>query len=284
MFHRVRVLHSLGFTVQVLESSILGYTTVYHQQRGGNGSLWLLRAACVFWTTMPHIFIVEDEVNVASALTLMLHSNGFTTTIAATGRRALDILSTAAPFDLALLDLQLGDPLCNGLVVCQAIRRRPTYLPVIMLTVHDSPDDKVLGLDVGADDYITKPYHERELLARIRAALRANALRAPATPAPALVIDDYLQIDPHARTVFCAGQRIDLSRRQYDLLLYLVLHAGQPWGRQTLLDRVWGEDFIGTDRTVDKHIAELRQKLEPNPAEPCYVLTEHGFGYRFRSW
>ena len=233
---------------------------------------------------MAHIFIVEDEVNVASALTLMLQSQGFTTMVAASGRQALDILTTDVAFDLALLDLQLGDPLCNGLVICQALRRRSTYVPVIILTVHDSPDDKILGLDVGADDYVTKPYHDRELLARIRATVRASALRSTTPIAPRLIIDDYLQIDPQSRSVYRAGTVVELSRRPYELLLYLVLNAGRPWGRQTLLNRVWGEDFIGTDRTVDKHIAELRQKLEPTPTDPTYILTEHGFGYRFRAW
>ncbi|MEM8533370.1 MAG: response regulator transcription factor [Chloroflexota bacterium] len=233
---------------------------------------------------MTHILIVDDEPNVASALSLLLQSAQYETTVVHSGRMALDTLATPTAFDLVLLDLNLGDPLINGLMVCREIRLRPVYLPVIILTVHDSADEKVMGLDLGADDYITKPYNDRELLARIRAALRTVAARTPSHTDSILRIDNYLEIDSQRRKVYLTGEEVELTRRQFDLLLYLVLNPDRPWGRQTLLSRVWGEDFVGIDRTVDRHISDLRQKLEPDPNNPIYILTEHGFGYRFRQW
>lgn len=233
---------------------------------------------------MTHILIVDDEPNVASALSLLLQSAHYVTTVVHSGRTALDTLATSMVFDLVLLDLNLGDPLINGLMVCREIRLRSVYLPVIMLTIHDSADEKVMGLDFGADDYITKPYNDRELLARIRATLRTVAVRTLSHNESILHIDDYLEIDSQRRKVYRAGEEVELTRRQFDLLLYLVLNPDRPWGRQTLLSRVWGEDFVGVDRTVDRHISDLRQKLEPDPNNPIYILTEHGFGYRFRQW
>lgn len=233
---------------------------------------------------MPHLLIVDDEVNVASALDLLLRREGYETTIATTPSIARTYLQGDPPFDLVLLDLNLGDPLVNGLVICQEIRRLPRYLPVIMVTVADSDDAKVLGLDLGADDYMTKPYNERELLARIRATLRTVATTRAPQDTPPLRIDHALQIDTLRRRVYLHGQEVELTRRQYDLLIFLALNPGRPWGRQTLLDKVWGDTFDGVDRTVDKHISELRQKIEPDPNAPYYIVTEHGFGYRFRHW
>lgn len=171
-----------------------------------------------------------------------------------------------------------------GLAVCRAIRSLPTYTPVIMLTIRDGTTDKIVGLEVGADDYITKPYDERELLARIRATFRmVAAARAGTTPAP-LVIDATLTVDPQRRKVLRNNVEVTLTPREFDLLVYLASHAGQPFGREMLLDQVWGWDAVVDTRTVDKHIAELRRKLETDPANPRYILTVRGVGYAFREW
>jgi DNA-binding response OmpR family regulator len=232
---------------------------------------------------MLRVLIVDDEPNLASSLELLLRREGYATTIAPNGTRALAALAEAA-FDLVLLDVNLGDPLLDGLSVCRAIRQRPSYVPVIMLTVRDDTIDKVVGLEVGADDYMTKPYDERELLARVRATLRTvTAAKGGAQPA-LLRIDDQLQIDPQRRRVLRDGAEVVLTPREFELLLYLATNAGRTFGRAMLLDQVWGWDYAGDTRTVDKHIAELRRKLEADPANPHYLLTVRGVGYTFREW
>jgi DNA-binding response OmpR family regulator len=241
------------------------------------------RHEAVTLAPMAHILIVDDEPSVASSLGLLLERTGYRTTWAADGRTALELLQSRN-FDLVLLDVNLGDPLLDGLAVCRAIRALPGYTPVIMLTVRDGTTDKVIGLEVGADDYITKPYDERELLARIRATFRmVAAARAGAATTP-LVIDRWLTIDPHRRRVLRDGAEVVLTPREFDLLVYLASHAGQAFGREMLLDQVWGWDVAVDTRTVDRHIAELRRKLEPDPSNPRYILTVRGVGYAFREW
>lgn len=230
-----------------------------------------------------HLLIVDDEPNIASSLSLLLQKAGYEATAANSAQEALRLLAEQR-FDLALLDLNLGDPVMDGLALCREIRLRPDYIPIIMLTVRDSQADKVIGLEVGADDYITKPFDERELLARIRATLRIVAI-ASRSKAPAhLSIDHRLQIDPNRRRVTVAGKDVELTPREYDLLLYLATNAGRPFGRSMLLDQVWGWDYEGDTRTVDKHVAELRRKIEEDQAAPAYILTVRGVGYAFRDW
>lgn len=232
---------------------------------------------------MPHILIVEDEPNVASSIELLLQRAGYQTTVAHDGPAAMAAVRMAT-FDLVLLDLNLGDPLLDGLAVCREIRALADYMPIIMLTVRDSSADKVIGLEVGADDYVTKPFDERELLARIRSTLRTVAAASKSRrPAP-LTIDHRLQIDGQRRRVYRDGVEVALTPREFDLLLYLATNAGRPFGRSMLLDQVWGWDYTGDTRTVDKHIAELRRKLEDDPAVPHYILTVRGVGYTFREW
>lgn len=232
---------------------------------------------------MPQILIVDDEPNVASSLALLLQRAGYQTVIAHDGRAALDSLSTQS-FDLVLLDLNLGDPLLDGLGVCRAIRARPDYLPIIMVTVRDSSLDKVIGLEVGADDYLTKPFDERELLARIRSTLRTIAAASQNRQTTLLLIDERLRIDARRRRVYRDGAEVVLAPREFDLLLYLATNAGRPFGRAMLLDQVWGWDYAGDTRTVDKHVAELRRKIEVDPSNPSYILTVRGVGYAFRDW
>lgn len=232
---------------------------------------------------MPQLLIVDDEPNVASSLVLLLERAGYRTTVAGDGNAALETLAGGG-FDLVLLDLNLGDPVLDGLAVCREIRALPGYLPVIMLTVRDDAADKVIGLEVGADDYITKPFNERELLARIRSTLRTVAAASRSRQPASMLIDERLEIDPQRRRVLRDKQEVPLAPREFDLLLYLATNAGRPFGRSMLLDQVWGWDYAGDTRTVDKHIAELRRKLEDDPAEPRYILTVRGVGYSFRDW
>lgn len=232
---------------------------------------------------MPNILIVDDELNVASSLALALQRAGYQTQVAHDGRSALDKVGGES-FDLVLLDLNLGDPLLDGLAVCRGIRALPGYVPVIMLTVRDSSTDKVIGLEVGADDYVTKPYDERELLARIRATLRTVASSGASRSSALLVVDNRLHIDPAKRKVYRDAAEVPLTPREFDLLLHMATNAGRAFGRSMLLDQVWGWDYAGDTRTVDKHIAELRRKLEDNPSDPSYVLTVRGVGYSFRDW
>ncbi|MCU0492567.1 MAG: response regulator transcription factor [Chloroflexaceae bacterium] len=232
---------------------------------------------------MIQLLIVDDEPNVASSLALLLQRAGYQTCTAASGQAALALLQTQE-FDLALVDINLGDPLLDGLALCREMRSRPAYLPVIMLTARDSATDKVLGLEIGADDYITKPFDERELLARIRATLRTVAAASKGRQAAVLPIDAHMQIDSQRRRVYRNGTEVPLTHREFDLLLYLATNAGRPFGREMLLDQVWGWDFAGDTRTVDKHVAELRRKLEDDPANPRYILTVRGVGYTFREW
>ena len=232
---------------------------------------------------MTRILIVDDEPNVASSLALLLQQAGYETASAYTGRAALEVIEQTH-IDLVLLDLNLGDPLFDGLAVCREIRTRQTYVPIIILTVRGDAADKVIGLEMGADDYMTKPPDERELLARIRSTLRTVAAANQSHRSTTLNIDQRLQIDAQRRRVIRDRAEVILTPREFDLLLYLATNAGRPFGRAMLLDQVWGWDYAGDTRTVDKHIAELRRKLEDDPANPRYVLTVRGVGYSFVDW
>lgn len=235
---------------------------------------------------MAHLLIVEDDLNVASALKALLVRIGYQTTVVNDSHLVMSQLDEQS-FDLILLDLNLGDPLLDGLALCRAIRSRPNYLPIIMVTVRDSTVDKVVGLEMGADDYLVKPFEEQELIARIRSTLRtvqAAGRTQQADKQAVLQIDQRLTIDPHRHRVYRDNEEILLTPREFELLLYLATNAGRPFGRSMLLDQVWGWDYAGDTRTVDKHIAELRRKLEDDPANPQYILTLHGVGYSFRDW
>ena len=235
---------------------------------------------------MLHLLLVEDDVNVASALNVLLVRIGYQTTVVHESQRVIPLLEEQA-FDLILLDLNLGDPLLDGLALCRMIRSRPDYIPVIMLTVRDSTADKVIGLEMGADDYLVKPFEEQELLARIRSTLRTvqAAGRTPKADKQAILqIDQRLKIDSYRHRVYLGNEEVVLTPREFELLLYLATNAGRPFGRSMLLEQVWGWDYAGDTRTVDKHIAELRRKLEDDPTSPKYILTLHGIGYSFQDW
>jgi DNA-binding response OmpR family regulator len=195
-----------------------------------------------------------------------------------TGEEALSHIE-ASPPDLVLLDLMLpGD--VDGLRVCQAIRQSATYIPVIMVTAKDEDVDKVVGLEMGADDYITKPFNARVLLARVRAVLRLVRNRSRADRRDLLRIGP-LEIDLAGREAEMEDQPLSLTPTEFDLLVALARNRGRVLGRETLLQQVWGYDYLGDSRTVDVHVQRLRSKLEPTPSTPRYLLTVHGIGYKF---
>lgn len=222
------------------------------------------------------ILIVEDDPAIAAFVQTALEREGYRVDAAASGEDALARLDRLSP-DLILLDRML--PGMDGLQVCQAIRRRPVYIPIIMLTVKDEEVDKIVGLEVGADDYITKPFKVRELLARVRAILRlANR---PAGAAPPRVRFGDLEIDPEGRTVTLGGDPVNLTPKEFDLLHLLASHPGRVFGRDMLLERLWGYNTEVETRTVDVHIQRLREKIDPDPNMPRFLVTVRNIGYKF---
>jgi two-component system alkaline phosphatase synthesis response regulator PhoP len=228
-------------------------------------------------TVHERILIVEDEEAIAAFVQTAFERDGFITEWVADGTSALATLDSFRP-DLILLDLVLPD--IDGLQVCQAIRARKQYVPVIMLTARDDDVDKIVGLEVGADDYITKPFNARELVARVRAVLRL-VQRSTGRLTTDRLRFSHLEIDLRGRQIFKAGQPVDLTPKEFDLLVLLARHPGQVFGRDTLLERVWGYDFVGDSRTVDVHVGRLRRKLEEDPGQPRYLLTVRSIGYKF---
>jgi DNA-binding response OmpR family regulator len=223
------------------------------------------------------ILIVEDEKAIAAFVQTALERDGFDVKWVGDGADALATLDSFQP-DLVLLDLAL--PSVDGLQVCQAIRAREQYVPIIMLTARADDVDKIIGLEVGADDYVTKPFNARELMARVRAMLRLVRRSAGRRPEDRLRFG-HLEIDLNGRQVFRAGRAVNLTPKEFDLLAVLVRNPGRVFGRDTLLEQVWGYDFPGDSRTVDVHVQRLRRKLEENPHEPRYLLTVHSIGYKF---
>lgn len=224
----------------------------------------------------PKILLVEDEPGLVLTLTDRLSSEDYDVETASDGEAGLE-RALASEHDLIILDVML--PRKNGLDVCRDLRQKNIQTPILMLTARGQVTDKVVGLKLGADDYVTKPFELIELLARIEALLR----RAPAASVTAP--DTYhfgpVRIDFRRAEVDREGQQVDLSSLEFKLLHYLIEHRGTVISRDTLLDEVWGYDAMPSTRTVDVHVAWLRQKLEPNPRHPQFILTVHGLGYKF---
>lgn len=219
------------------------------------------------------VLVVEDEPQIADIVRQYLEKDGYRVVVSADGARAAEEFSRLRP-DLVLLDLML--PGLDGYEVCRRIRAQGTT-PVIMLTARDEEADKLVGLELGADDYITKPFSPREVVARVRAVLRrARGSEPPAEPIR--VLD--LEIDPVRFEARRAGTVLSLTPTEFKLLLTLARHPGRAFTRLQLIDQVQGYAFEGYERTVDAHVKNLRQKLEPDPRRPRYVLTVHGVGYR----
>ena len=224
---------------------------------------------------MTRILVVEDEESFRDALSYMLRKEGFEVVLADTGPAALEEFDRHGA-DLVLLDLML--PGLSGTEVCRALRAR-SNVPVIMLTAKDSEVDKVVGLELGADDYVTKPYSTRELLARIRAVLRRRGEPEDLTPATVEAGPVRLDVDRHVVSV--AGEEVAMPLKEFELLELLLRNAGRVLTRGQLIDRVWGSDYVGDTKTLDVHVKRLRAKVEPEPAAPRHIVTVRGLGYKF---
>jgi two-component system response regulator RegX3 len=226
---------------------------------------------------MTRVLIVEDEESMAEPLAFLLRKEGFSTEIAATGSDALDVFDRSGA-DIVLLDLML--PGMSGTEVCRQLRVRGS-VPVIMVTAKDTEIDKIVGLELGADDYITKPYSTRELIARIRAVLRRGVdvedAHSPVLQAGPVRMD----VDRHVVSVH--GVQTSLPLKEFDLLEYLIRNAGRVLTRGQLIDRVWGADYVGDTKTLDVHVKRLRAKIEPDPAAPRYLVTVRGLGYKLEA-
>jgi two-component system response regulator VicR len=252
----------------------------------------------------PKILVVDDEKPIVDILTYNLKKEGYAVCSAVTGQEALEKVDSEKP-DLVVLDIML--PKIDGFMVCQKIRRT-SNVPILLLTAKQEEVDKVLGLELGADDYVTKPFSPRELLARIRALLRrasqppwlepgeedsqdgrsSSADHEPVKSASTLAgllepvqVGDLI-IDPNSYEVRCKDKTAYLSHREFQLLRFLAAHAGQIFTRQILLDEVWGYEYFGDTRTVDVTIRRLREKVEGNPSKPEYIMTKRGVGYYFK--
>ena len=229
--------------------------------------------------TMPTILVVEDEESFVEALTVGLRREGFRVEVAVDGMEALQKFDIVQP-DLVLLDVML--PKISGIDVCRQLRKR-SQVPIIMVTAKGSEIDTVVGLEVGADDYVTKPYRIRELVARMRAVLR----RAPGDDphgasgiTGAIVVGD-VALDPDEHVVIVAGEPMSLPLKEFELLHLLIANAGRVLPRETLIDRVWGSDYVGDTKTLDVHVKRLRSKIEPDPAFPTRIITIRGLGYKY---
>lgn len=236
---------------------------------------------------MPEaILVVEDEISLQETLAYNLEKQGYVVHTAATGGQALEVAREIKP-DLILLDIML--PEMDGFEVCRTLRQEMNT-PILMLTARDDEIDRVVGLEVGADDYLTKPFSMRELLARVKAMLRrVRLIKEDASARSAqdtLLTNDSmvfgnLEINPVRREILLNGKPLAVKPKEYELLQYLSLHRGKVLTRETILEKVWGWDFIGDSRTVDVHIRWLREKIENDPATPIRIVTVRGAGYRF---
>ncbi|MFZ2509594.1 MAG: response regulator transcription factor, partial [Gordonia sp. (in: high G+C Gram-positive bacteria)] len=219
---------------------------------------------------MTHVLIVEDEESLADPLAFLLRKEGFEASIINDGAQAVAAFDRVCP-DIVLLDLML--PGVSGTEICKQIRAR-SQTPVIMVTARDSEIDKVVGLELGADDYITKPYSARELIARIRAVLRRGGVVAAEDDAAIGVLEvGPVRMDVQRHTVTASGVDVTLPLKEFDLLEYLLRNAGRVLTRSQLIDRVWGADYVGDTKTLDVHVKRLRSKIEPDPGHPRHLIT-----------
>ncbi len=226
-----------------------------------------------------NVLVIEDSPDIADLVSLHLKDLDCDVELAADGDRGLD-RALAGGYDLIILDLML--PGIEGLELCRRLRAEADYTPILMLTAKSSEVDRVVGLEMGADDYLTKPFSVRELLARVKAIFRrAEVFGKGETEAPARVTVGDLTIDVDKRAVTVAGVPADLTAKEFDLLLQFAGHPGRVYSRQQLLDLVWGYGHAGYEHTVNSHINRLRGKIERDPANPEYVLTVWGVGYKF---
>ena len=225
------------------------------------------------------ILIVEDEATVAEVVGRYLERDGYRVRCVADGAKAVPVASEFQP-DLVVLDVML--PNRDGLEICRELRARGTT-PIIMLTARGEETDKILGLGLGADDYVTKPFSPGELVARVKAVLRRTSGAGALAGAHEVIHAGDLEVDTAAHRVTRGGATIDLTAKEFDLLAHMAAHPGRVFTREQLLRDVWGYDFFGDDSTVTVHVRRLREKVEPDPAKPRYVTTVWGVGYRFEA-
>lgn len=244
--------------------------------------------------TKPHqqdvklgrVLVVEDEELIRETIALALSEEGYEVLTAEDGRSALDLACKRedgsypelSSLDLIILDLML--PYVNGLDLCRLIRHEGNSVPILMLSAKGSETDRVVGLEVGADDYLTKPFGMRELIARCRALLRRHRHAQPQSQETTLKFQDII-LYPQECRVTVRGEEINLSPKEFRILELFMSHPRRVWSREQLIERVWGPDFMGDSKTVDVHIRWLREKLEVDPSHPEYLMTVRGFGYRF---
>ena len=224
------------------------------------------------------VLVVEDEESFVEALTVGLTREGFTVNVARDGKEALDYFDAYSP-DIVLLDVML--PLVSGVDVCREIRAR-SQVPIIMVTAKGEEIDAVVGLEVGADDYVTKPYRLRELISRMRSLLRRSRWTAESDTLRGDVIEvGDVTVDPERHEVFVRGQPIELPLKEFDLLELLLTNAGRVLTRDALIDQVWGSDYVGDTKTLDVHVKRLRSKIEDDPSNPRRIVTIRGLGYKY---
>ena len=224
---------------------------------------------------MTRLLVVEDEESIVDAVSYMLRKEGFEVAVATTGPGALEEMERSGA-DLVLLDLML--PGLPGTEVCRQLRQR-SNVPVIMLTAKDSEVDKVVGLELGADDYVTKPFSSRELVARIRAVLRRQG--EPDTLTVSTVEAGPVRLDAERHVVTVNSTPVQLPLKEFELLEFLLRNSGRVLTRMQLIDRIWGSDYVGDTKTLDVHVKRLRAKIEPDPASPRHIVTVRGLGYKF---
>ncbi len=228
---------------------------------------------------MTRILVVEDEDSFSDALSYLLGREGFEVGVADTGPKAIEEFDRNGA-DLVLLDLML--PGLSGTEVCRQLRQR-SNVPVIMLTAKDSEVDKVVGLELGADDYVTKPYSSRELIARIRAVLRRNGALVEGEIDSHILSAGPVRMDIDRHMVSVGQQSVQLPLKEFELLEFLMRNSGRVLTRIQLIDRVWGSDYVGDTKTLDVHIKRLRAKIEEDPANPIYIQTVRGLGYKMEA-
>ncbi len=225
------------------------------------------------------VLVVEDEDSFIDALTVGLTREGFRVQVARDGAAALDVFDAVDP-DLVLLDVML--PKISGIDVCRELRRRSS-VPIIMVTAKGAEIDTVVGLEVGADDYVTKPYRLRELVARMRAVLRRRSHESVPVPSGDVLQVGDVALDAERHEVVVRGEEVQLPLKEFELLELLLANAGRVLTRDTLIDRVWGSDYVGDTKTLDVHVKRLRAKVEEDPSAPTRIVTIRGLGYKFET-
>jgi len=228
---------------------------------------------------MTKVLIVEDEQSLREPLVYLLKKEGFDTVEAADGTQAIELFDTG-DIDLVLLDLML--PGISGNEVCRIIRQT-SQVPIIMLTAKDSEIDKVVGLEIGADDYVTKPYSTRELLARMKAVLRRNVDSGTKADTPGIIEVGSVRMDVDRHIVEVHGEKVSMPLKEFELLELLLENANRVLTRGQIIDRVWGSNYFGDTKTLDVHIKRIRSKIEDDPARPVHLLTVRGLGYKFEA-